>query len=136
MTSIKTAAVVALCTAAAAAQTLGFHFYGPVSRFVTPWNGTTGHSAVFCFDNPNNSGVSGQIFSLLGSQVATFITASPGMAVAGPKPACTQAPSIPGSLRFASWDGITNGGFAHGGVYIYRVQAEGGTYTGSLVVVR
>ena len=144
MTSIKKAvAALALGAAAALAQTLGFHFYGPASRFVTPWNGTTGHSAVFCFDNPNNSGVNGQVFNLLGGQVATFISGSPGTDIPsgaslppGAKAACSQSGVLPNSMKFASWDGTTNGSFAHSGLYIYRIQAEGGTYTGSLVVVR
>lgn len=144
MTSMKrTGAVLALCAATAWAQTLGFHFYGPVSRFVTPWNGTTGHSAVFCFDNPNDSGVSGQIFDLLGGRVATFISASPGTDIPsgislgpGAKAACSQTGVLPNSMKYAAWDGTANGSFAHSGIYIYRVQAEGGTYTGSLVVVR
>ena len=144
MTRIKTtAAMLVLLGAAALAQNLGFHFYGPVSRYVTPSTPTSGHAAVFCFDNPANSGVTGAIFNLVGRQVATFISATAGSVVdnlptstLSVQRACNQAEALPGSLQFAVWDGTANGTFVHSGLYIYRVQAEGGTYTGTLVVVK
>lgn len=135
MTSIKKAgAALALCAVAALAQNLGFHFYGPVGRFVTPPNGaSTGHPAVFCFDNPNGSGVSGQIFTLLGRNVATLGSPQP---LPASQPACTQTGVLPNSMQFLLWNGESNGSFVHSGIYLYRIQAEGGNYTGSLVVVR
>lgn len=134
MTFMKYAAALALCAAGVSAQTLGFHFYGPVGRFVTPPNGSsTGHPAVFCFDNPNGSGVSGQIFSLLGRNVATL--GSPQTLPAS-QPACTQTGVLPNSMQFLLWNGESNGAFVHSGIYIYRIQAEGGNYTGTLMAVR
>ncbi len=143
----------AMLAGLAAAQNLGFHFYGVTSRYVTPHNGVQGHSAVFCFDNPNHSGVTGQVYTLFGSQVVTFISGQDGTQVAGSGcsssnvGACTYAGAacnyvfvssgtIPGSLEYSSWDGTANGSFVHSGLYLYRVRAEGGTYTGTLMVVK
>jgi hypothetical protein len=147
MTSIKktAAALAALGIAAfALAQSgQGFHFYGPVSRYVTPSTQNSGHAAVFCFDNPQNSGVTGQIFNLVGRQVDTFISSSPGSVVDNLPSntptvtrACNQTEDFAGSLQFAVWDGTSNGTFVHSGIYVYRVEAEEKTYTGTLVVVK
>jgi len=129
--------------ALALAQSSSFHFYGTASRFVTPSTSATGHAAVFCFDNPQGSGVTGEIFNLVGRQVATFISGAQGQVV-DQQPAstptiqraCNQQEALPGSLQFAVWDGTSNGAFVHSGLYVYRVQAEEKTYTGTLVVVK
>src|ERR1035437_3102888 len=67
--------VIAMLLAVAAfAQSESFRFFGPLSRVITP-NGDASKNngtAIFCFDNPADSGVSGSIFSLLGSAVATM----------------------------------------------------------------
>ena len=63
-----------LLAVAAFAQGAAFRFFGPLSRVITP-NGDVSKNngtAIFCFDNPADSGVSGSVFSLLGSAVATM----------------------------------------------------------------
>jgi hypothetical protein len=141
MTLMKKAAAalagLGLAAFALAQNGQGFHFYGPVARFVTAQSSNGGgHPAVFCFDNPALSGVTGQIFNLVGRQVDTFISPNDAPRIVGVGSACTQSPSLPNSLQYAVWDGTSNGSFVHSGIYIYRVAAEGGSYTGTLVVVR
>ena len=66
-------AIVTLLAVAAFAQSGTFRFFGPLSRIITP-NGDLNKNngtAIFCFDNPADSGVAGNVFSLLGSAVAT-----------------------------------------------------------------
>jgi hypothetical protein len=124
-------AFAALAAAAYAQSGLGFTWFGPASRVITPTspNGTN-MIAFFCFDNPASSGVSGQIYNLIGRQVATMGSAQP--AIAGT--VCSK----PGAFNpeFMPWDGTNNGAVVHSGIYIYRIQAEGKSYTGTLVVVR
>ncbi len=71
--------VIALLAVAAFAQSgASFRFFGPLSRVITP-NGDSSKNngtAIFCFDNPAGSGVSGSVYSLLGSAVATMGPAS------------------------------------------------------------
>lgn len=119
------------------AQTAGgFRFRGLLSRLVVPRNVGLNNAAVFCFDNPSDSGISIKIFSLGGSQVAS---PQAGGGISDPAGSlCPQDANnfVPGSARYATWDGTANGSIVHSGVYVYQVQAEGLTYTGTLVVVR
>jgi hypothetical protein len=67
--------VIAMLLAVAAfAQSASFRFFGPLSRIITPNGDSTkvNGTAIFCFDNPADSGISGNIFTLLGSAVATL----------------------------------------------------------------
>lgn len=113
----------------------GFRFRGLLSRVIVPKNAGLNNLAFFCFDNPSDSGVSIKIFSLTGAQVASP-QAGGGMPSAGSL--CPQDSNnfVPNSARYATWDGTSNGSIVHSGVYVYQVQAEGLTYTGTLVVVR
>jgi hypothetical protein len=108
----------------------GFRFFGALSRIATP-NGR--NLAIFCFDNPSDSGVSGSIYTMLGAYVTDL--APEQMAVAGQYPAC-PAGILPNSAQFMSWDGKVNGTAVHSGVYIYQIRAEGQNYSGALLVVR
>lgn len=122
-----------LLAVAAFAQGASFRFFGPLSRVITP-NGDLSKpngTAIFCFDNPAQSGVSGNIFTLLGSAVATMgpVTANP------PLSAC-PAGAIAGSGEYVSWDGRSNGAAVRSGIYVYRITAEEKSYTGTLIVVR
>ncbi|HXT00707.1 MAG TPA: hypothetical protein VN915_08545 [Elusimicrobiota bacterium] len=128
--------IAALLAVAAFAQGASFRFFGPLSRIITP-NGDAGKNngtAIFCFDNPAGSGVSGNIFSLLGSAVATM-----GPETANPAGSACPAGS-PGPLgangEYMTWDGRSNGAVVHSGIYVYRVTAEQKSYTGTIIVVR
>ncbi len=117
------AALLALLALWAAAD--GFQLFGPLSRFLTP-NGPYNQRAIFCFDNPSDSGVSGEIYTLLGAQVSSLQLQSPAVSgcPAGFKP------------QDLYWDGRENGSVVHSGVYVYEIDAEGHHYTGTVVVIR
>lgn len=110
------------------AQTGGFRFFGPLGRVITPNGDQKNDFAFFCFDNFSDSGVSGKIYTVLGSEVASMThvrAALPGCAANG------------GTLpQHASWDGTAQGVRVRSGVYVYRIEAEGKSYAGTLVVVR
>jgi hypothetical protein len=125
--------IAALLAVAAFAQSgAGFRFFGPLSRIITP-NGNASKNngtAIFCFDNPADSGVSGNIFSLLGSAVANM-----GPAMTNPNNSgCPVGVLGPGG--YLTWDGTSNGAVVRSGVYVYRVSAEQHSYTGTILVVR
>ena len=123
--------IVALLAVAAFAQNTSFRFFGPLSRVITPNGDGINDVAIFCFDDPQGSGVNGNIFSLLGSAVATLGPASPN--AAGSKcPAVTQ----PGTDGNITWDGRSNGSTVRSGIYVYRITAEQKSYTGTIIVVR
>lgn len=108
------------------AQGGAFRFFGPLSRVVTP-NGDGVNDRLFiCFDNFSDSDVSGRIYTLLGADVATMSW------VRSPLQGCAG-----GALaQYSSWDGRTTEGTVRGGIYVYRIEAEGKSYAGTLLVVR
>lgn len=108
------------------AQQGGFVFLGPLRRVITP-NGDGVNDRLFmCFDNFSDSGVSGKIYTLLGADV------SPMTWVRSPLAGCAGG-TLP---QYATWDGRTSEGTARSGMYVYRIEAEGKTYSGTLLVVR
>lgn len=108
------------------AQQGGFRFFGPLSRVLTP-NGDGINDRLFvCYDNFSDSGVSGRVYTLLGAEVASMTH------VRSVLPGCA-----PGTLtQHAVWDGTANGSRVRSGLYVYRIEAEGKTYAGTLLVVR
>ena len=124
-----TSLIAMLFAVAALAQGASFRFFGPLSRVITP-NGDANKNngtAFFCFDNPADSGVAGNIFSLLGSAVASLgpvTDASASSCPAGFKP------------QYLTWDGRSNGATVRSGIYVYRITAEQKSYTGTVIVVR
>lgn len=125
-----------LLAVAAFAQGGSFRFFGPLSRIITP-NGDSSKNngtAIFCFDNPAGSGVSGNVFSLLGSAVATMGPETANPAGSG-CPAGTPGP-LGANGEYMTWDGRSNGVVVHSGIYVYRVTAEEKSYTGTIIVVR
>ena len=123
--------IAALLAVAALAQSASFQFFGPLSRVVTPNGDGKNDVAIFCFDNPAASAVSGGIFSLLGSAVATL-----GPANANASGSACPAGALPGSDGSIVWDGRSNGSTVRGGIYVYRITAEQKSYTGTIIVVR
>jgi len=123
-------AALAGCLAAGLhAQTGGFRFYGPLARVITPNGDNRNDVAFFCFENPSDSEVSGRIYTLLGTEVAA--TTSRQLSAGS---ACPQGAS-PVSQR-VTWDGLSNGSRARSGVYVYRIEAEGRVFAGTVLVVR
>ena len=109
------------------AQSGGFRFFGPLGRVITPNGDRKNDIAFFCFDNFSDSGVSGKIYTLLGSEVASM----------GPKTSSVGTSCTQGALpQYVSWDGTAQGVRVRNGIYVYRIEAEGRTFTGTLLVVR
>lgn len=130
-------AIAMLLAVAAFAQSASFRFFGPLSRVITP-NGDSSKNngtAFFCFDNPQGSGVSGNIFTLLGSAVATMGPVNQNVYPAGFGSAC-PAGTFANSSQSLTWDGRSNGATVRSGIYVYRITAEQRSYTGTLIVVR
>ena len=113
-------------TARLGAQTGAFRFFGPLGRVITPNADRMNDLAFFCFDNFSDSGVVGRVYTLLGSEVASMTWAR------------TPLAGCPGGAlpQHMTWDGRTSEGVVSGGMYIYRIEAEGKTYAGTLLVVR
>ena len=129
--------IAALLAVAAFAQSSNFRFFGPLSRVITP-NGDSSKNngtAFFCFDNPADSGVAGNIFTLLGSAVATLGPVNQNKYPNGFGSAC-PAGVFGNSAGSLTWDGRSNGTVVRSGIYVYRVTAEQKSYTGTIIVVR
>jgi hypothetical protein len=109
------------------AQGGAFRFFGPLSRVITPNGDGINDRFFLCFDNFSDSGVSGRIYTLLGAEVASM-----GPRTSSLLTAC-QGGVIP---QLMSWDGRTTEGTVRSGIYVYRIEAEGKTYAGTLLVVR
>ncbi len=101
------------------AGTFSFSMAGVSNRFVTPNGDGKNDNVVFTFDNPNNASVSSKILDMR------------GRVVAGSLPPGSNNPT--GSLM---WDGTSGGRSVPSGVYIYQIQAEGHSYSGTLVVLK
>lgn len=122
---------IALLAVGVFAQGNALRFFGPLSRIVTPNNDQRNDRAIFCFDNPADSDISGKIYSVLGAEVAAL---GPRLA---PAPAGCPAGVFPGvSNQSLVWDGRSNGSAVRSGVYVYRISAENKVYSGTLIVVR
>lgn len=113
------------------AQGSGFRFDGPRSRVVTPNGDNLNDRVIFCFGNLADSEVEGRIYTVLGSEVAR-LSRIPANGVG-----CPPAPLLgTDKAQHMTWDGRQDGSPVASGVYVYRIQSEGMTYSGSIVVVR
>ncbi|MDE2489215.1 MAG: gliding motility-associated C-terminal domain-containing protein [Elusimicrobia bacterium] len=121
--------ILALLAVAAFAQSDAFSFLGPVSRVITPNGDGRNDYAFVRFCNPAGSGVTGKIYSLFGSEVASMSDIQTGLN------AC-QDNNTTGWSQYLTWDGRSNGSVVPSGIYIYRITAEQRVYTGTLIVVR
>lgn len=137
---IRIAAVIAAVLAAlslASAQMGGFLYRGPLGRLITPNGDGRNDFAIFCFDNPSDSGVEAKVFSLSGALVSAMSERRPLSAPpSGAGPVACPAGVFAGSAQFVYWDGKSNGAAVSSGVYLYQIRAEGQAFTGTLVVVR
>lgn len=114
-----------------------FHFFGPLSRVLTPNGDGRNDMAYFCFDNPSDSDASGKIYGLLGAEVSAM---GPRQIVSGSGPYTPSCPAplngIGAPVQYLTWDGRSNGATVHSGIYVYRITAETKVYSGTLIVVR
>jgi len=124
------------------AQGAGFSFRGALVRIVTPNNDRKNDVAILCFENPRDSEVTGKILDLRGAEVAGMTWVQDPTAGADPTlpvAACKGRfpPSLsPQSPEAMTWDGRAAGVPAASGVYIYQLQSEDTTVTGTVLVVR
>jgi len=117
-------------TGRAHAQASAFKFLGSLSRVLTPNGDGLNDIAILCVDNPRSSSVSGSVFDLRGARVATLFY-KPGTAGG-----CPPSVSAPPNVEQLTWDGKASGRTVPAGVYVYQIQSEGVTVTGTVVVVR
>lgn len=129
MIGVAALAALALLAVGVFAQTNTFRFFGPLSRIVTPNGDHLNDVAVFCFDNPADSDVSGRIYTLLGTEVATLSSRLRPALGGCPTTGVFDAQSV-------TWDGRSNGGAVHSGVYVYRITSELKVFSGTLIIVR
>lgn len=96
----------------------GFDFdrSGTFNKAITPNGDGLNDAAVFVFDNPKDSAVTGRVFDLKGGFVADM-----------------RAGPIANSLQ---WDGKAGGRAVSRGVYLYQIQAEGRAFNGTVMVIR
>lgn len=86
-------------------------------RVITPNGDGLNDSVIFTFDpGPNNAPVTGRVYDVTGGFVADM-----------------QAGLVPNTLV---WNGKMNGRAAASGVYVYKIEGDGKTYTGTVVVAR
>lgn len=93
-----------------------FRFIGVSNRLVTPNGDGRNDNVAFRFDNPRDSAGSLKIYDIRGAQVASLTVESGTTAVV--------------------WDAKSRGTAVRAGVYIYVLQVEGVTRSGSVVVIR
>lgn len=104
-----------------------FVFLGALTNVVTPNGDGLNDRAIFCFDNPRASEVSGTIYDLRGHKVADLSrdvnTNCPGSGI------------VP-TVEKRVWDGRAGGVAVPGGIYIYQIRSEGTAVAGAVMVVR
>lgn len=121
------------------AQGGGFDFRGPLSRIITPNGDLRNDYAIFCLDNPSDSGVDGKVYALSGRLVSSMVHRRglvPPPPGGGATPVACPAGALANSPQYVFWDGKAEGAAVASGVYVYQIKAEGRSFTGTLVVVR
>ncbi|MBI4347634.1 MAG: hypothetical protein HY553_12325 [Elusimicrobia bacterium] len=104
-----------------------FVFLGALSNIVTPNGDGLNDRAIFCFDNPRASEVSGTVYDLRGHKVSDLTRAV--------NTNCPGSGIVP-TVEKLVWDGRAGGGTVPGGIYIYQIRSEGTAVAGAVMVVR
>lgn len=125
------AAAALMGLAHARAQTSGVNFYGPLSRVITPNGDHINDLAFFCFENPQRSEISGKIYTLLGSEVASVGAQQDRTAGAG-----AGCPASIIQAQYMTWDGRADGVRVRSGIYVYRLIVEDRVFSGTLLIAR
>lgn len=117
--AISTALLCGELTAALPARPQGFSFdaSGLSNRLITPNGDGRNDGFVISFSNPADSAISGRIYDLRGAFVADM--------TAGPVPGTTLA-----------WNGRSGGAAVRSGIYVYVLEGEGKSFSGTVVVIR
>ena len=94
-----------------------FEFNGATGRIITPNNDGANDIVLFKFSNPLDSGVTLNIYDVMGALVANRTAAA--------------------GANQVTWDGKDgSGSSAPGGIYIYQIDSEGKVFNGAIVVAR
>ena len=106
-------------------------FYGPLSRIVTPNGDGLNDLIFFCFENPQDSDISGKIYTVLGTEVSSI----------GPRlnRAVGAGEGCPASIiraQYSTWNGMAGNERISSGVYVYRIKSEDQVFSGTVIVVR
>ncbi|TBR16952.1 hypothetical protein EPO15_18060 [bacterium] len=116
-----------------------FSFQGYLAKFITPNGDAKNDTAILCVDNPKDFTVRGQIFDLRGQHVADMAHVVDTTKLDATKPVKLCNTTFGGQFKPQAvvWDGKTSGGaVVTSGVYVWRVEAEESTVTGTVLVVR
>lgn len=113
------------------AQSDSVRFYGPLSRVITPNGDGINDLAFFCFENPQDSEISGKIYTILGTEVSPI----------GPRRARTNSAGAgcPASIiqaQYVTWGGTADSVRVASGLYVYRINVEQKVFSGTILVVR
>lgn len=117
-----------LAIALAYAQSGSVRFYGPLSRVVTPNGDGINDVVFFCFENPQDTDISGKIYTLLGAEVSAIGPRRDRSGTAG-----AGCPTAVVRAQFATWDAASN---VRSGFYVYRITAAEQVFSGTVLVVR
>jgi gliding motility-associated-like protein len=90
---------------------------GVSNRFITPNGDGKNDTVVFSYDNPRDASVRVRILDVRGRVVA---------------PELPQGPISNSRV----WDARSGGAIVPSGVYLYQIDAEGHTYSGSIVILK
>lgn len=116
-----------------------FSFKGYLTKFITPNGDILNPRAILCVDNPKDFAVRGKIYDLRGMHVAdmTHLTKpQAGLSLATVNE-CETKFGVPFKMQAVVWDGRSVGGGAvTSGIYVWRIEAEETTVTGTVVVAR
>ena len=106
-------------------------FYGPLSRVITPNGDGINDKIFFCFENPQDSELTGKIYTLLGAEVASIGVKNDRTALAG-----VGCPASVIRAQFMTWDGFADNVRVRSGLYVYRITAEEQVFSGTFLIVR
>lgn len=123
-----------------AQATTAFRFRGFLVRVISPNRDRNNDVGILCYENPKSSAVSGKIFDLRGAEVAAMLriqdpNINPLTVVAQCRGKFPPSGVLSNSEAL-TWDGRSGGSAVAGGVYIYQIQSEDLTVTGTVLVVR
>ncbi|MFA6028724.1 MAG: hypothetical protein WC969_02590 [Elusimicrobiota bacterium] len=117
-----------------AASNGAFRYLGALVRVITPNGDGRNDIGILCVDNPKASAVSGVVYDLRGHAVSEMLfIPETGSAI---KPQCQSA--YPGARQYdaLTWDGRAGGRAVSAGVYLWQIQSEDATVSGTVVVAR
>ncbi len=124
------AAVGVLAIALSYAQSGSVRFYGTLSRVVTPNGDGVNDLVFFCFENPQDTDISGKVYGLFGGEVGIIGARRDRTGAAG-----SGCPASVIRAQYATWDANAPDR-VRSGLYVYRINAAEQVFSGTVLVVR